>query len=480
MPVAGRSLYPCGMTRSAFRPWHGLAVLIAAGLPAANTLSPTVEHDTWWHLRVGRIVAETRTVPYTDPFSRMSREHPTPWRAYSWLYEWGLYRVYERDGLAGIMWARTVLAAGSAAAVFGFWFHRNGFSPAAVLFAAPVAVTIMPLATERPWHFTIAFTAATAWVVTAVREGTPVRRVVWLPLVYALWANVHIQFVLGWGVLGLGCLFPGRASRPALIGLTAACVGATVLNPYHTGLFQVIWEYATQGAPLKLVQELSAPEPFSTWTLAAVALFAWGVAAVVPRRPVDWFSIALLAAAAVIAIRMYRDIWFVAVAVAAVRRPTYGPAGRPWVVPVLVVAAYLAVRLVNSAGLARSTDYEAAQEAKYPVRAVRIMQARELAGPVFNDFDWGGYLIWAAPEYPVSIDGRTNLYGNERMLRSFETWSTEDGWKADPEFQTSNVVLAQKGRILTGVLLGQPDRWRVVYQGETDPAVLFVRRSPGE
>src|SRR6516164_8777132 len=106
------------MNPSSFRAWHALAILIVAGLTAANTLSPAVEHDTWWHLRVGQLVAETGSVPRSDSFSRMSREHPAPWRAYSWLYEYGLFRVYEAGGLAGVMWLWTLLAAGSAAVVF--------------------------------------------------------------------------------------------------------------------------------------------------------------------------------------------------------------------------------------------------------------------------------------------------------------------------------------------------------------------------
>ena len=465
------------MTWSAVRAPLALAVLAVAGLPAANSLSPGVEHDTWWHLRVGRFVAETGAVPRTDPFSRMGRDHPVPWRAYSWLYEYALFRVYQAAGLPGIVWARTALAAGSAAAVFWLWFRRAGVTPAAVVYAAPVAVTLMPLATERPWHFSIAFTAVTAGVVAAVRDGAPVRRAVWLPLLYTAWANLHIQFVLGWLVLGAACLFPGRASRAALVGLTAACVAATLVNPYHAGLFRVIWEYATQAAPGKLVQELAPPEPFSAWSLAGLVLLGQGAVTVARRRPPDWFEVVLLAAAAAVALKMSRDIWFVAVAAAVVRRPD-GPAGPLWPVPVLVAAAFVVARLLDSAGLTRSTGYDAAQVAKYPVRAVEFVRRESPPGPLFNNFDWGGYLIWAAPEYPVSIDGRTNLYGSERLVRSFETWGTEAGWEKDPDFLTANLVVAQPDRVLTGVLRGQPDRWRVAY--EDGVAVVFTRKRPGE
>ena len=32
---------------------------------------------------------------------------------------------------------------------------------------------------------------------------------------------------------------------------------------------------------------------------------------------------------------------------------------------------------------------------------------------LFNSYNWGGYLLWNLPEYPVFVDGRADLYGNE-------------------------------------------------------------------
>ena len=39
-------------------------------------------------------------------------------------------------------------------------------------------------------------------------------------------------------------------------------------------------------------------------------------------------------------------------------------------------------------------------------------------GPIYNQLNWGGYLIWRLPGYPVAIDGRTNLqadYGSNAL-----------------------------------------------------------------
>ena len=95
-----------------------------------------------------------------------------------------------------------------------------------------------------------------------------------MPVVYALWANLHIQFVYGLGVLGLACLAPvvdrllrretpgdnasclGSSGYRRLLLLTNLCLLATLLNPYHIRLYGVVVEYATQPGPFRLINEL--------------------------------------------------------------------------------------------------------------------------------------------------------------------------------------------------------------------------------
>src|SRR5581483_7091072 len=96
---------------------------------------------------------------------------------------------------------------------------------------------------------------------------------------YILWANIHIQFVYGFVILGIGVVATvlDRAlasQRRALMALSAACALVTLINPYGVKLYGVVIEYATQATPFKVVEELKAPEfrDYREWVVLALAL----------------------------------------------------------------------------------------------------------------------------------------------------------------------------------------------------------------
>ena len=61
-------------------------------------------------------------------------------------------------------------------------------------------------------------------------------------------------------------------------------------------------------------------------------------------------------------------------------------------------------------------DKEFVQQAErelFPVDAVDWLETSEIKGNMFNDYNWGGYLIWHLRDIPVFVDGRTDLFGDE-------------------------------------------------------------------
>jgi hypothetical protein len=107
-----------------------------------------------------------------------------------------------------------------------------------------------------------------------------------------------------------------------------------------------------------------------------------------------------------------------------------------------------------------------------PVQAVQAVRAKGYAGPLYNTFDWGGYLIWAL-RMPVSIDGRAAFYGDQRIDRSVATWSAQPDWASDAQLMKAGVVIGPVKAPLTQVLRMDP-RFQLAYEDKV--AAVFVRR----
>ncbi len=477
-----------------------LIVIALYSIPAMLVMQPVQDLDIWWHLRTGQWIVEHRAVPVTDPFSSFGLGKP--WAAYSWLFEVVVYGLYQGLGFYGIILYRVVLGFAIAVAIHRFVVKREPRFLVATGLAGLAVLATARLVTERPWLFTVLFFTLTLDAILDLRAGRS-RKSVWLLLpIYALWANIHIQFVYGLFLLGLACTAPvvdrllGRAPADdhagtagtrlwwQLVALTAGCAAATLLNPYGVGLYGVVVEYATQPIAFRLVSEHRAMEFRGPVDWVVLALAGWSAFALGRRRRLGSFEVLLLVSSGYFAFHTQRDVWFLVLAALTIltaesqlpgllterfeltRRRSAIVAGG--VVLVLALTAW-------SRDLSVS-HLRAVVEENFPAKAAAFVEENRLQGTLFNHFDWGGYLIWRLPQLPVAIDGRTNLHTDQRILRSCKTWAGERGWDSDPDLKAAGVVIAEAKSPLAS-LLRLDGGFRLVHE---DPvaAVFIPQRSP--
>jgi hypothetical protein len=468
-------------------------------LPLVVTVRPVGEPigdaDVWWHLRAGQWIVENHRVPTTDPFSQHGADKP--WVDYSWLFEVGLYGLYAGFGLFGVVVYRALLSVAVTAAVHRLVARREPRFLPSILLTAVALIPLSMLFNERPWLFSILFFALTLDAVLDLRAGRRNLVIPLLPIIFIVWANVHIQFVYGLVLLAVGCVAPAidrrlrlRPSGAAaaatknigrLVALTALCAAATLLNPYLFDLYQVVWDYATQPGPFDLINEFKSLEFREVYGWVVLGLAAAAVYTLGRRRGASSFDFLLLGVAALASFRARRDLWCVVVASLAVltsRMPSPAEAARRFALTALrlgIVAAataFVAVTIAWQRDLTAAKLRESADRA-FPARAADFVLEKGIDGPVFNHLDWGGYLIWRWPSLPVAIDGRTNLHGDERLERFQRTWLGEPGWRDDPDLAAAGLVIGRPGQPLTGLLRTDP-RFRTAYEDEQ--AVVFVRR----
>jgi hypothetical protein len=110
----------------------------------------------------------------------------------------------------------------------------------------------------------------------------------------------------------------------------------------------------------------------------------------------------------------------------------------------------------------------------FPAAAVDWLEANPLPGEMFNDFTWGGYLLYRSwPERRVFIDGQTDFYG-ERLTRQYEQVITLDaGWEQVlADYRVAWAILPPQSPL--AARLAADPAWQPVYQDET--AVILARK----
>jgi len=458
-----------------------------------------LDPDIWWHLRVGDWILANRAVPHTGIFSRTAAN--LPWVAYSWGYEVLLSLAFRWFGLYGIGVFGVALTVLVACAILLMLRRLSGNFWVACALGCLTCVAMLFTMMPRPHFFSIALFAMVITVIFEAQRRSSLAPLHWLPLVFLIWTNLHIQFVYGLFVLGLfvgvnllqrvAGLFgvsPPSALAPSLPSLALALLFAlsflaTLIGPNTIRVYGVIFEYSREHFGYSYIRELQAldfrfADHYAQLFLTGAAFFALGC-----RKKLDPFKLLLLAACALVAFRTTRDGWFICIpAAACIADAFYRPASEseqrvpPAEYGVLfATAAFLIALILPLQGFTRQA-VDAAVGETFPVDAANFLRLNAVPGPLYNSFNWGGFLIWYLPDYPVSIDGRNDLYGDKVDERSMGVQNGLKPYADDADFRNSNVMLLSNREYLATRLRRDPG-YRMVYQ---DPiAVIFVPQSSG-
>ena len=478
----------------------GLAVAFtAAAAYEALHLSALTDNDIWWHLRTGLWILQNHAIPHNGLFSQAVA---LPWIDSSWGFDVLVAACCRLFGLAGLPVLLMLLQV--AVAIAFFVLARGGgrrFWPAVIL-AAVAQYSIAPMHPD-PALCSLALLACELALLLEVRRSGNTRALFWLPLLFFLWVNLDRQFSYGLLVLALFCVaiaverlcrqsgvkwFETRLPEIRLgrLGLAAgASLLATFFSPYTYHLYSLLGQSATNSAADRFFAELHSlrfhrPQDYLLMLLVMTAFFALG-----RRRSRDLFLLSLMIVSAVISFRWQRDAWLVLVAAVGVignvfaHREAAEPSPRRWraeisATAVLVVIALVAVAMrLPRGGNAQSTNgLWSKVEASFPVRACDYIRQNHLPQPLFNSYSWGGFLTWYLPEYPVLIDGRTDLYGDAINLPYFQVLGAEIPLESYPGFAQAQTFLMEANSSMGQALATLP-AFHVAYKDSQ--AVVLVR-----
>ncbi|MDB5654492.1 MAG: hypothetical protein JWQ94_2105 [Tardiphaga sp.] len=396
----------------------GIAVYLLA-LFGGNALLN--DPDTYWQITVGQWILDHHAVPITDIYSFTMRGQP--WISTQWLSQVLFAAAYGAFGWAGPV----VLTATAVAATFALLTHflsRRLSASTSFIFVAVALALMLGHLLARPHVLAMpVMVAFVGGLVAAMdRRGAPSYAL--LPLI-ALWANLHGGFVLGLALIapiGIEAIFLAEARaqkallwRWVLFGL-AACA-ASCVTPYGWDSLLASRRILNLGAALAMIGEWRAADfghagPLELTVLVAFALVLWRGVTLPPMR------IALVLGFVFLALSHVRNAEVLALlAPLLLAKPLgkrLGPSDRPQPAAPrgLLVAGVIVGLLAVTVALASARRF-APYDYSSPAAAVTELKKLRLTR-VFNDYDFGGYLI--SRGVPTFIDGRTKLFGEKFMV----------------------------------------------------------------
>jgi hypothetical protein len=443
----------------------GVLWVIPILLGAAVSFAPPIlnDADTFWHIAAGRWIIAHGAVPATDPFSFTFVGRP--WMAHEWLSEVVMAAAFLTAGWSGVL-LLTGLAVGALTALMGGWLLR-WLSPLSVILALALGIAcVAPGMLARP-HLLVLPVAA-FWTIGLLRAREAGRAPPpWLPLMMALWANMHSSFLVGLVIAGALALEAGLDfktwRRRTLLGWAAflALSGLATLATPH-GVDGLVFPLRVLNMKtLPVITEWQGPDFMKLSPLEIAILGGLFIA--------FWRGVRLTAVRALILLGLVhmslqhvrQEVLVGVIAPLILAEPLGRALGAAaaarlgWRLPAPQTA--LGVGLFLAAVVGRLLDPEVRVDGPTaPITALAHVPAALRGQPVLNAYDFGGYLIFKGVR--PYIDGRADMYGDAFV---------------------ANDDLIQRGgqAAIAGALSRYRIRWSILSPGL--PLVGVLDRTPG-
>lgn len=473
------------------------------GVAASGPRLLNFDGDLPRHILTGSLILQSHQVSTTDIFS--FRTVGSPSIPHEWLAQVLFALAYHWLGLDGIVIVTALIIIFTWSMVYYRAMHQSNSLFSALIFTALAVGASQIHVLPRPHIFTYLLTAI--WLVLLDRMDENKAGSWWsLPLVMLVWVNLHGMFVIGliiWGIYLMGDFmerpsrewFAGPKAKALMIGGVLS-LSATLFSPSGIHIWTAIASlgsntYITSRIPEYQSADFHMPE---TWPfLLILILLIMGLGRT--SRRFAWTDILLAASFTALALYTSRMIPLFGIVVAplaarAFARWTQGeyPQSR-WftaerniqkinsssngVVWLLVIIITFTLLFRSGPTVSSGDKQNIFSSSFFPVEAVAWLRKHPQSGHMFNEFDWGGYLLlelW--PAHQIFMDGHTHIYGEE-LTREYEKVKIlDESWQSILNKYDITWAIIRPNEPLADALQEELG-WEIVYQDRT--ATILAR-----
>ena len=477
-----------------------VAILLVLTLNIAEGLLG--DGDTGYHIRTGEFILDAGRVPRVDIYSFIT---PTlKWTAHEWLSEVIMAIIYRTSGLTGIVVFFAIILATTHWLLYAVLRTKCDDILLCTIVTVLATVTASSHWLARPHLFSLPLLLIWYHLLDQFQSHEkPTLK--YLPILMLLWVNLHGGFMLGIVLLTIylagnliysltdspATALQHRAKARALSLTTLLTIAACIVNPVGIEIFWFPFRVTSDRFIMDWVVEFMSPNfhhalPFKYMFIAVIAALA------LARTRLNLIEAALLIFVSYMALYSVRHVSVFAIVVAPIllkmssgiaeslprrlsefyqaRRKLFADldaqlVGKLW--PAVAVSMVLGLALTGAVRVSFNDKI-------FPVAAVEFLKREKLSGNMFNNDEFGDYLIFSAwPQYRVFTDGRSDMYGEKHGSPYLKVAGVQPGWKDILQRYAVSWIFFPTQTALSAALLEQPD-WHAIYSDKV--ATIFVRK----
>jgi hypothetical protein len=416
----------------------------------------------------------------------------SPWLDQEWLAEVLMAWGYDYFGWAALAIGTALCEAATIAILLRVLL--NVWPPVYAMTATVLSSALwFPHVLARPYILTIPILMM--WVAALVRARCENRAPsLWFALLIAIWANMHGSFMFGIGIAALlaaeAVLFApdwhGRVSQTRQWGIFGAlAIGAALITP--NGLNGLLFPFhlvnMTTLAYIGEWQGVNFSSPSARLMMVWLLLVLFAALSRGWRLPV--IRVGMVLFLLMMALKHVRYMELLGVVSPLLLAPSlalqfarHGTTNLDRLMAELakpanwrgIVIAGMAMFIITITSL--RGEILSPPENMAPAAALAEVKLQHVEGPVFNAYQFGGYLIFS--DIPPFIDGRAELYGDAFIQRYVDVvWMNDDVLPLLNEHGITWTLFPPKSPV--AILLDHLPGWRRLY---TDSAAVVHVRQP--
>ncbi|MGR3309906.1 MAG: hypothetical protein ACUZ77_03945 [Candidatus Brocadiales bacterium] len=508
-------------------------VALLATFSIVGTQRMLEDGDLSYHIKTGEYILNHQTLPHEDPFSfTMDGKE---WYAWEWLSEVIFAWIHGMLGLNGVVVFCNILVAVTFCLLFKLILSKQVNILIALSLVLVALGASFPHWVVSPHIFSWFFTLVTYWMIDEYQFRGK-KYIYFLPIMMVVWSNLHGGFVIGLiltAICILGNFLTFLTTSDKTLSKDSLRISsflgfiwlltffASFINPYTLTSFinpyslkhipHIMDTFASKSFIVDKIHEFMSPNFHDTtvklYGLCVILLFVAlcfsrkRISLALLGRIIFWLHMSLFSGRNIplfliiitpvigehlndilnhLQKRMDVKGWVRKVVgvffLISKRFHNLEPGTNSPIYFVIFVIAM--VLLCLNGGRIGDRDILNAQfdSERFPVDAASFIEANQIPGKMFNEYMWGGYLIYRLhPRQKVFIDGRVDMYGEPFVKDYFNVIQAETGWSGVLEKNDVNWAIIPTSSPIATVLCAD-DGWRDIYRDNV--ATIFIRKLP--